>query len=102
MQTCDLRETGSSGEEGVRDRLHPRTDITAEEQSKGWKEGEVPQGQWWATEGSWNLVLRSRLPQLEGDERNQLPSCCRPWNWRDMTCRSLSPKQNEGTRGVGS
>lgn len=47
MQTCDLRETGSSGYKGVEDKeaRHPRVDITAEEQSKGWKEEEGPPNQ---------------------------------------------------------
>lgn len=81
MQTCDLRETGSSGEEGVRDRLHPRTDIMAEEQSKGWKEGEVPQGQWWATEGSWNLSCG--------------PVC---HNWKGTGGASFHPAVDPGSR----
>lgn len=43
MHTCDLRETGSSGYKGVKDKQarHPRTDITAGGQSKGQKEEKV-------------------------------------------------------------
>lgn len=46
VQTCDLRETGRSGYQGFKDKQvkPPGIDITAEEQSKGRKEGEVPQG----------------------------------------------------------
>lgn len=103
MQTCDLREPGSSGYKGVKDKQasHPRTGITAGEQSKGQKAGQVPprpvmpQGY----QGTLEPCLVVLSVTAGRRQEDQLPSYCSSWKERERHGLRKSVSETEQGRG---